>query len=921
MSEALPSGPPVLVARVAGLATAAMEDLGTDLGARIEAQRELEGELAKARADLVDRLYAAIPGKPRPLRRFLLAVKRDSFNGRPISQHRERRHWSRLIELVGSAAERVLELEAEHDRWTASLRDAYARAWEQQRCRLLEHLEDRALMRGIALASPVAARNAYRLRQRDAADYGRRERRLLMTLLRYVSRSALKVSPYSTFTRVGFAVADDRRRTVTLDGAGRREISVVRLKRYLLDQYASALLKYGPIRSACPIRVNDSMCEFEPGRYLFLVPGHWKVDQELGKHRYVDETLVKVRLGGPLVAHLLASLAATRPTYSELIRELTEKFGERASEDQIVRQVEQLIDIGALRLLAPWPSDACRFERVLLEHLRTLPPTPELDVFIERLERLVSLEDGFAAAERPAESLRAIDRSIGDLWRAAAPLGGISPQIRHAKASEFNVYEDVFHVAAEQTGGAPAIVTIPATAAREALDSALPLIRWANLFSHRHDFLATLKAFAGQRWPERSRVPAIEAFEAVQPLWQDYVRFLVKHRDAGGWRRSWNPLDQPAIATLADFRERSVERLDSCLTPLDGCDQEIDGAGLERLLDGAPSASAELTVGGCLFLQPADRRGRLWMLNRLKEGTGRYGSRYTPAMGDGGRERYLDRLLEHGRFRCGEEEVELLDIHCPQGDTLNVHAAQTPKILVPPGFTMSLEPARQLTWSDLVVDFGAAGGPVLRDLDGQRYLPIHLGVAHEDFMPTLLKFLCVFGPSELTPPFPPQRFERRGDVEVGGRSRIGNLLIHRRSWSCAPAPLLDELSRHDEADAFVAGNRWRSQLGIPERVFAIEKVPHRLRGTRYQPQYVDFTSPLFLDVLRAVLKTEDASVTFMEVLPTPDMFAEDGTGQRRAVEVLLDDLSCRAPCFEARTSLPRLAPAERSTAVAIGASQ
>jgi hypothetical protein len=285
-------------------------------------------------------------------------------------------------------------------------------------------------------------------------------------------------------------------------------------------------------------------------------------------------------------------------------------------------------------------------------------------------------------------------------------------------------------------------------------------------------------------------------------------------------------------------------------------------------------------------------------------------------MSEEGRRIYLEPLVEHGTFLLDDEKIELLDLHCPQGDTLNVHATQTPKVLVPPGCTVALESSRQLTYGDLVVDLGAADGKAtLRDRIGQRYLPVHLGVAHEDFMPTLFKFLLVFGPSELSAPFPPQRFEKLDDVTVGGRTQLGNLLIHRRTWSFRAVALLDELTQPSEAAALVAANRWRSQRGIPERIFAIEKVPHRLRGTRYRPQYVDFSSPLFLDVLRAILRTDDRDVSFVEALPTPDMFPEDGNGHRRAVEILLDGLSFGPPGVSTPTRSRGASPAERPEVV------
>ncbi|MFP5288663.1 MAG: hypothetical protein ACLGI9_23200, partial [Thermoanaerobaculia bacterium] len=59
----------------------------------------------------MSRLQEAIREFPREERGFLLAVKRDAFNGRPISRHRQGSRWPLLEEAAGPLANAIADLE------------------------------------------------------------------------------------------------------------------------------------------------------------------------------------------------------------------------------------------------------------------------------------------------------------------------------------------------------------------------------------------------------------------------------------------------------------------------------------------------------------------------------------------------------------------------------------------------------------------------------------------------------------------------------------------------------------------------------------------------------------------------------------------------------------------------------------------
>ena len=875
---------PILI-RVAGLPASAVEELGSSLPAAVDAIAALESELAALRDAWVQRLYEAIGAADPEVRGFLLAVKRDAFNGRPLEPHRRHASWPRVEAVVGEAAARALAVEAALTARRARFEADYEAVVARHRQRLASWLEHPGFRCGLALASPVVARHGERLLRCPPNRYGRRERRLEATLARYVSRAACKLSPFASLTSIALAELADVGAPVELDGAGWGERSLVRVKRYLLDQYLSMLERYPPFRERLRMSLNDSACELDDGRLLYLRPSHWRLDEAgetLGWHR---DSLVKARLSGPLVDHLRELIGDREPTYGELLAALEEAH----PGEEVERQVGRLIEAGFLLLRTPWPNDEGYLERRLLEEVRRLPSAPEIDLFRRRLERLVETEEGYAQAAEPVESLAAIERSIGELWQAAAPLGGLSQEVGFGTASVYNVYQDVVRVPAAD---AP-LATVDAESAHRALADAEPLVALSALFDPRHDLMLALADFAAERWSSR-RVGLVALFEAAQPLWQDFVRYQVSSRRSREWPRTWDPRRLAASAELDRLRREIWRRLPECIEA-EGDDQRIDGSRLTALLAGLPSRLRSEPILGCLFLQPASDDGSQWVLNRLKEGTGRFGSRYTPAMDAAARRRWSESLAARGSFDCDGERVDLLDVLCPQGDTLNVHAPQTPAVLTLPGSYASVEAERQRRLGDLSVEFPPDGAPAVRDAGGRRFLPVQLGVGYYDYMPTLVKFLCAFGPNELAAVFPaPRRRMEGGDVVIG-RTRIGSVVLHRRSWGCATAELRKGVDGASDAAAFEAITRWRQRRGIPDLVFLVERVPHPIRDDRFQPQYIDFTSPVFVSIFRSALGEQHERVTLVEMLPTPQRFPRDAAGHRWAVELLLDSLALRAP--------------------------
>lgn len=857
--------PELLIARVAGLPASWIDCFGGEEHLRLlRALEAVEQDLATARAALGERLYEAAGPAPPPLRRFLLAVKRDCFNGRSLRPHRAAPEWEELRVRAGPAADRVLALEERAE----GLQRDFERAWSQVRESEMAHLRALSvhpgLRRALALAAPELFASLPRLEGPPAA-WGRREKRACLSLLRYGSRAALKLSPYSTLTRLALTrMSEDAAAPVLRllgDPDARREISLVRLRRYLVQQLAALVLRSPAFHDSVPVRLNPSLVEGRPGHVRFVRPAGWEVPENGGPACYQPPVLREVPVDSALVEWLRGPLleGGSLPRLREALDEIP---GTRPG--AVLRRLAKL---GLLFPVPPWPIHDPRLEEGMAACLLQLPEEAGLAGVAGPLARLVALENGFAAAVDPAGVAQEIERCFGEAWRAALAAAGLAAGITPSRGKRNELYEDVFLLGGG--GGPEELVEVSATRLNEVVRSVEPWFRLVDLHAPRYEALLTFAALARSRWPGRDEVGALELFQEVRPWWREIL----------GEKAGFDPLELPEIAELRRLRRSIRSELPRILEE-DGEASRISAGALQALLEALPPHYRP-AVGPCLFLQPADAAGELWVLNRIFEGTGRYASRFTPALPDGLRRRFIDPLLS--------SEVELLDLVSGQGDTLNVHAVQTRRVLTLPGEPMALEPGREIDASTLRVRLDGPL-PVLVDGEGRPLLPVHLGAAALAYMPPLIVFLALFGPGELRPIPVPQRVRPVGDIRIHERVVLGRVVLARRRWivPVASAAACFELP---PPQAFAALDRWRCARGLPERVFAIERVVFQgVAGEVFKPQYLDFTSPSFCSLFEAILRTSGETLVLEEVLPAADAFPRGADGERWAVELQADTL-------------------------------
>lgn len=892
-----PAGDPPVVVRLGGLPLNTVDFRGVlqPLVTEIDA---LLSRLDALRAELVARLFAAVPRASAELRPFLLSVKRDCHNGRPIRGRARDPRWRALCDLAGPVAERLIDTEAELGDKEERFAAAYTSELRRQRGLLWRTLDDPSFARGLALASPDLFRSLRGCGASNAAP-GRKTQKIELSLLRYVTRAATKLSPFSTLTPVtlGSLRGDPTIPGLRLICERRQGRSLVRARPVFLHRIGALLRRFRPLRNALRVELNDSLVETAPGRFRYLRPQYWEVD-ESGVLRQQPDALVSVSPRGTLIHRVIALLSDAAPRYCELITMLARELPD-LGRDRLEAEIDRLAHLGVVHLVLPWPAHDVHLEKRMLEHLRNVPRSLGLEDLVDRLDRLVALEEDYASTDDPAASIQAMNRLVDDITVSAAVLAGLDPEvIEPASRTRQSINEDVYLRPATNSPRAArmGIVELSRSSAEEAVRNADLLAQISALFDDRHEFRLLLSALARDIWADRQDVGFLESLQQTRAFWQDYMTFHFEQRRTGSTEvRTWNPLGLPQVEALHRWRVHAKELLDGCAREV-GDEWHVAPDRLQELLDEAPDGLIDPCPWGVmLMMQPASADGSRWVLNQFKEGTGRYSSRYTPVMDGAAREEYLSFLRARSVIELDGEPVHLLDVLCLPDSNVNVHCPQTVSVLTAPGVDANLSGHRRLRLRDLRLTFdGPSGCPRLRGPDGQRYLPVHLGFAYEAHLPTLLRYLCVFGPSELKGLRPRGGSRQQGEVITAGRVVLGNLVLQRRRWQVPTRRLKEALACGDDAKAFVAINRLRQGWGVPERVFYNDRLPHPIFTHRDKPQYLDFTSPLFLPLLRRALD-DRTSISFTEMLPTPEMCPTDALGLRWVAEVVLDSIVLRRP--------------------------
>ncbi|CAL9502259.1 hypothetical protein SUDANB121_03478 [Nocardiopsis dassonvillei] len=795
-------------------------------------------------------------------RRTALAAKRDVFNRRPPRTPLVGNPLSWRIGALGEWADSWERTRAA----TEALDGAHARSLALERAELAAWARDPATDRSTALSSPDLHRAvAARASAPADRDPDKRMRKAEPALVRYHSRSTVKVSPYSLYTGVFF---DDLEHpsSPTRDGEPLRFSTTAGLRRLLVRQAARALAADPAARPELEwVLTGGARRE---GDRLLVRRRRWAAPAAGSRAEAFGEEEVRLPLAGAWGA-LLAALErrAARPVVLRALRaELAADLGHPA--EAVGGLLDRLIEAGVLVPWAPAAEQDPEYDRRWHELVRRLPG-PVAARMTEAFDATEEVLKGFAEADG-AERARTVTH-LARLWSAAVTPPGEEPVPVEAASSP--LVEDC-HV----SRGAP----VPRPWTREwtaDLRRAMPLL---FALDDQRMLSGALESVFTARYGEGGRCDDLDGFaahaRAAFPLTQ---RLMAGDPDAvsgaGEDLRRLVAARRRAVEYLAELARRTEEEV------------EVDPSAVAEIAGLLPEREFTAYRSLAVFGQPDG--GRL-VLNHLYGGRARYFSRFLSALP----ERARDRVAEHVR-RSGPPGTPTVHMRSALGFNANLTpplaaeelALRDEPVALPGPATADLSLVHTPDGLRLVRR-GAAGGPD-REID-----PVYTGFLVPHALPYDEMLVAMVADSPFfsfgdTVMDLHARWEADGFAGAVPRVRAGSVTLFRRRWALETAELA---ARPGESPAALHRrvNALRLARGIPDQVFVRPLQGARLgpleRAMAPKPQHVDFLSRLHTATAARRLDHLGPLLLVEEMSPDPAAAGLSGPRGRHATEVFLE---------------------------------
>lgn len=802
------------IARLAALPNSAIDALRCgNLEAHLERYLSTEDKIRSTRAIVSDALHAAIATCDAPERRELIELRRDLFNGRRPSPFR----LSNCCRLLGpqnvAMVLKTVDILRDRDECRNTFYASYSRAVDETRSRFRRLLGDQRFQNGLVLSSEAlfdaVRRDASREKRRSQSKLEQEER----GLLRYFTRSTTKATPFGTFcTVLGGSIKESRVTTLWNVAGDTVQRTAVLLNKRLFDVLWSHLKSRDGVRRHLHVVLNPSLqADERTWRFLTVKDGR-EVVQTLTRNAPLNDVVdVIQRIGSETMLRL-----CDRVVSDDRVDAVTEEAWSF---------LNQLVDIGFLRLQCPVPEQDMNWDLSLSEALRRVDDA-HAAATVDLLGKLRTCLNAFTEST-PDERAVLLRQMRGSITATCTSLGLDADSLRGLP-----LYEDA---------GIAASMTLQVDERLREVFSDLAELSYAMLpMAHPSPLRATMRAFFDNRFPHHSAVSLLDFFQSFYA--EHYKAHLEKEKV---WRQGvadpalkdydiHNPLQLPHVKNLRETQYRIAELFRQAWTK-------------------NPMAE-EIVIDRCEFVACCGDRIRSYdetSISQFWHGITRVGGELRAVVPNGqhaaGFGKYFSRFL-----RILPADM-LADI---QSDNRQYGPAILAEIGADSGFNGNLHPPlldKEILYP--TSDGGGTAAPAIRCNDievcrdernperlvlrvattQQRVIPVDLGFQNPRQRPPFFQLLSAFGvtgtfalllPDGASNAAPDSTMSDGGThsaVGVTYRPRFvynNRVVLARKRWSIHHTQFPVQREGESSAEYFLRVNKWRIDHGIPAEVYA-----------------------------------------------------------------------------------------------------
>jgi lantibiotic biosynthesis dehydratase-like protein len=841
---------PYILARIGGLPFNYMENISWINKEELEKYYSRSEAMQAEKKQLLSNLLKVINKiEEYPAKFYLKILRRDVFNNRNL-KIKPFEYEGAIQEEFYAVIEQVKQYKTRLDNWEKELvkfETFYIKEEERSRSILQQNKLSESIGKGLQLASHSLLDRFKNYQSKGAGKVNKKILQTERTLLQYLSRAASKTSPFSSFTKVGII---DFKNELRYEAKRK-----VRLNNSLFALLRDALVHYPPFYKQLRIRLNPAIIKSFDGSEADSIT-EWKF---LLNTKNI-ESIQHLENSG-LIKFVIESLSNDKAdfTYSSFVEMLSENVeSDSASLEQFL---SQLINYGLIEWNWPfsgldpyWPF---KLENLLISYSMD-------DLLVELQQSLIEVKAWMKHFEKGDFNLRkevqrkAFDRLqyIAEKFLEVTSLKEVeqeatSDHLKNIFAVKFNLtkeqifYEDVSQDAESDFSKSDFEVIA------EELEQLTNLLNPFYYNSNKEKYFTFFKS----NYPS-GKVDLLSFYE-------DYFR---------------NPID---VAPIID-QEEINKRKDYLV--------ELMEKGNWKNLD---HFHLDLSVFPVLEKKVIDQhisKAAFLQLYKTEETTKAFID--TAFMGYGkmfGRFLHLFPKELTAIIRKNNEEINNNTLWVENVDASiynpNVHPSFLSWELKMPGSQNNLPKNNQISITDLEIrmDSKLSSLFLFDKKRNKRVVIFDFGFEALENRSPMYQLLATFnyklvGPDILTDILD-NRLTQKDKEGIIHRPRIsvGNhLIIRRRGWGIPKSILPLKLNAESHASYFLRLNQWRRSLLIPKKVFITintsdfetNKQP-RSKSDDYKPQFIDFDSPLLIQLFAKLITKTKSYLKIEEMLPEP----------------------------------------------------
>ncbi len=674
-------------------------------------------------------------------------------------------------------------------------------------------------------------------------------------------------------------------------GSPSRKWSKFRLNKRILQYVLGHLSSCEEARRQLPVRLNPTLVSHETSHRCLSAQSGREGFQTITRNAAIDLVIDSLRTKGT-------------STIESLARALVTNVSVEASGDEAIAYLDHLMSLGLLQPDLPGLANRPDWTAPLTAVIATVEKSPiadNLQEFLRALDgALAEIESApVGARNKPISNLERLIQDSFDQWYPVETPAPRPPLFEDASANcTLAIDRDHFGVALRELEELLTVLTPVAWMRREPLQlrrffkdrfsaPSVPLLTFYEVYYREvvkpsHDprtdpALAPDQAAADDPSPDQTETALLPptAKRSAPPYPPEVQAIRNAHR---------------RITELIGKRWKAAGRASEIFITREDIEAVSQGVAPR------PADPMSFSVFACLVPRPGELEGGMIVAPGARgySGFGKYFSRFLYLLPQG----VLDDLRQ--QHDCGTGLV-LAEIAGDQAFNANLRPPiRSTEISYPSGDRVGCDEAISVADLDVVPDQAGVRLDLVHRPSGRRVLPVDLCFMNPAARPPLYRLLRAFSPVSEAHLDIPWRSVEDAEPEDGvlQRPRIifgKTVVIARHAWVVK----LSALPRREEVGAsgyFRRLRRFRTHHDLPEQAYAraIEWPWREAKGDRFglgdlrRPQYIDFRSPLLVDLLEHYQSLgPDRALVFEECLPDSDQLPRDASGLSWVTEAIL----------------------------------